>query len=112
MTLDDRPPKLRWPRSQRFLLSPKGGEAEASYRNMIVASRSTEGRASYDAARASWAGTYAVEADDGLYLQEIASKPSNLSQLTAALETCGKTRPDAINALGRLFDAGLIAPAP
>jgi hypothetical protein len=112
MTLDERPPKLRWPRSQRFLLSPRGGEAEASYRNMIVASRAQEGRASFDAARASWAGTYSVEADDGLYLAEIAAKPLNLTQLTEALEVCGKTRPDAINALGRLFDAGLIAPVP
>ena len=112
MSLEDRPPRLRWPRSQRFLLSPKGGEAEASYRTLIVASRQQEGRASFEAARATWAGQYAVQADDGLYLQEIATKPQNMTQLTTALEVCGKRRVDTIEALGRLFDAGLISTAP
>jgi hypothetical protein len=110
MTLEDRPRPLRWPRSQRFGLSATGAEAEASYRSLIVASRAQSGRASFDAARAAWAGTYRLQADDGLYLAEVAPGGVNLTQIIAALETCGKTRPDAIAAMERLLDAGLIAP--
>ena len=110
MTLEDRPRPLRWPRSQRFTLSSTGTEAESSYRSLIVASRAQAGRASFDAARAAWAGTYHLQADDGLYLAEVAAGGVNLSQIIAALETCGKTRTDAIAAMERLIDAGLIAP--
>jgi hypothetical protein len=92
------------------MLSTTGTEAELSYRELIVASRAQAGRASFDAARASWAGTYRLQADDGLYLAEVAPGGVNLTQIIAALEACGKTRPDAIAAMERLLDAGLIAP--
>ena len=110
MTLEDRPRPLRWPRSQRFALSSAGTAAELSYRELIVASRAQAGRASFDAARAGWASTYRLQADDGLYLAEVAAGDVNLTQIIAALETCGKTRTDAIAAMERLIDAGLIAP--
>src|SRR3989304_5770694 len=106
--LEDRPPRQRWPRSQRFSLSETGCAAEAAYRATIVAARSQEGRASYDAARTAWATSHGIEADDGLYLCELSSGPKTLQQLAEALETCGKTRDDARPALGRIFDAGLI----
>lgn len=112
--LEDRPPRQRWPRSQRFSLSETGRAAEAAYRATIVAARAQEGRASYDAARTAWATAHGIEPDDGLYLGELASGPKTLQQLAEALETCGKTRDDARPALGRIFDAGLIVadPAP
>ena len=53
--LQDPSPRRRWPRSQRFALTDKGRDAEASYRSSIVSSRSQEGRASFDAARSTWA---------------------------------------------------------
>jgi len=53
--LRDPSPRRRWPRSQRFALTDKGRDAEASYRSSIVSSRSQEGRASFDAARSTWA---------------------------------------------------------
>jgi hypothetical protein len=109
MTLDERPPRLRWPRSQRFTLSKRGQEVEAAYRQQIVASRAEPGRASFDAARAAWAHTHGLLADDGLYLAEIASGPITLPQLVNALETCGKSRLDAIAALERLDDAAMIS---
>ena len=110
--LQDPSPRRRWPRSQRFTLTEKGNEAEASYRSTIVASRTQEGRASFDAARTAWAGAFALEPDDGLYLGEIRRGPLTLEQIVSALETCDKTRKDALAALERLFDAGLIlAPA-
>lgn len=113
--LEDRPPRQRWPRSQRFSLSETGRAAEAAYRSTIVAARSKEaeeGRVGYDAARAAWATEHGIEADDGLYLCELSSGPMTLQQLAEALETCGKTRDEARPALGRIFDAGLIVADP
>ncbi len=102
----------RWRRAQPFSLSELGIGAEAAYRSTIVAARATEGRASFDAARTAWAQAFRVEPDDGLYLAELRQGPTTLERLVDALETCGKTRKDALAALERLFDAGLIlAPA-
>ena len=56
--LRDPSPRRRWPRSQRFALTDKGRDAEASYRSSIVSSRSQEGRASFDAARSTWAESF------------------------------------------------------
>jgi hypothetical protein len=109
VTLDETPPKLRWPRSHRFTLSDRGRAAELEYREKIVSSRAEPGRASFDAARSAWAQTHAIAADDGLYLAELARSPSTLPQLVASLETCGKNRTDAIAALGRLADAGMLS---
>ncbi len=112
--LDDRPAKRRWPRSQKFILSEKGITAEADYRAVIVTSRSNDAgaRESFDAARTGWARTWGVETDDGLYLCEVSSGPKTLEQLVTALESCDKTKTDALAALGRTFDAGLVATAP
>lgn len=111
----DRPPRLRWPRQAQFTLSPRGREVELDYRERIVASRAQEGRGAFDEARLAWATAHHLEPDDGLYLAETAGKPVNLAQISSALEVCGKTRSDAVAALGRLVDSGLIAtqdPAP
>jgi hypothetical protein len=106
---NDPPPKARWRRSQRFTLSDRGGVAETSYMSGIVASRTEAGRASFDAARTSWAQTFGVQPDDGLYLAEVRRGPVDMQAIVEALETCGKTRKDAVAAMGRLFDAGFIA---
>ena len=107
--LSERPQKRRWPRSQKFALSAKGTEAEAEYRELIVASRSTSGRASYDAARTAWASKWSVQPDDGVYLGQLARGPAKIEEIVPELEDCGKTRKDCIEAIDRLFDAGMIA---
>lgn len=104
----DPTPKRRWPRAQRFVLSPKGLDAEALYRSTIVASRASGGRASYDSAREEWASAMGVQPDDGAYLVEVSAGPCGIEDLAKALESSGKKRADAFGALGRLFDAGLI----
>ena len=109
MSFFDRPPRLRWPRAAQFMLSPKGREVELDYRQRIVASRAHEGREAFDVARRAWAAEHHLEPDDGLYLAEAAGKPVNLAQITTALETCGKNRTDAVTAIGRLVDSGLIS---
>jgi hypothetical protein len=105
----DSTPRRRWPRSQLFSLSAKGGDAEAQYRSSIIASRAQEGRSSFDAARSAWAQTFQVQPDDGLYLGEARGGPIKLEQLVTALESCGKTRKDALAAVERLLDAGLLS---
>jgi hypothetical protein len=102
----------RWRRAQCFSLSELGTGAEAAYRATIIAARTTQGRASFDAARAQWAQSFRVEPDDGLYLAELHQSPTTLERMVDALETCGKTRKDALVALERLFDAGLILAPP
>ena len=102
-------PPTPLPAPRRFGLTDKGRDAEASYRSSIVSSRTQEGRASFDAARSTWAVSFRLLPDDGLYRGEVASGPINLEQIVKALEACGKTRQDALPALERLFDAGLIS---
>ncbi len=106
MTVTESP--RRWPRGQRFALSTTGAGCEAEYRTRIVASREEAGRASYDAARAAWALAYALQPDDGLYLGEVRSGPMTLGEMVESLESCGKTHRDALSALERLLDRGLI----
>lgn len=108
--ISDRTPPARWPRMQKFALSPRGLQAEAAYRDAIVASRSREGRESFDGARTAWAAQFALQPDDGLYLAEVRDRPVNLQQVVAALETCGKRRVDAVAAIERLVDAGFVTP--
>lgn len=109
--LSDPTPKRRWPRSERFILSPRGVDAEAQYRSSIVASRVDGGRAAFDTARALWAAAHGVQPDDGAYLTEVRSGPTTLAELVEALDTSGKSRTDALAALERLFDNGLISTA-
>lgn len=107
--LNTKTEKYPWPRGQKFGLSDRGAQIEAEYREVIVASRALEGRASFNAARASWAASHLLEEDDGLYLAEIRAEPMNLKQLVDALESCEKRRADAVGAVKRLFDAGYLA---
>lgn len=101
-------PRNRWARTDRFTLSIEGEEAEAAYRAAIVASREQPGRSAFDAARAEWARTFSLEPDDGVYLGELRGGPTKLTDLIEALDVCGKTRKDALEALGRLVDGGLV----
>jgi hypothetical protein len=95
-------------RSQKFVLSAEGRDAEDSYRSGIRASRHEAGRASYDAARASWAASYGLQPDDALYLGEVREGTVTLADMVESLDSCGKTHRDALAALGRLLDRGLL----
>jgi hypothetical protein len=109
----DRPPRMRWPRAQKFRLSSRGADAEASYREIIVAARAVEGRTSYDAARAAWAGSLpSVQPNDGSYLVELQSGPRTLHELALALDACGATREEVKAAIERLADAGMVEAIP
>lgn len=106
--LSDRTPPVKWKRTHRFALSEIGIQAESTYRETIIASRAHEGRASFDIARTEWATQLRIEPDDGLYLGELRSASKRLADMVEALETCGKSRKDASDALERLVGAGLV----
>lgn len=107
----EREPGKRWPRSQRFQLTDKGVEAEASYRAMLVENRATSnGRPSFDAARAAWATPLALEPSDGLYLGELHEAPRTIEDMVQALELCGTVRREVREAVNRLTDLGLVEP--
>ncbi len=110
MSFLDKPPRLAWPRGQRFVLTPQGSQVESDYREKIVASRVASGRESFDTARTAWASTHRLQPDDGLYLAELAKGPVNLTQVVDSLFDCGKSKSDAITALKRLIESGLVAP--
>jgi hypothetical protein len=107
--LSDPTPKRRWPRAQRFALSNNGSQAEEAYQSTILASRAQEGRAAFEAAREGWAAGLGLQPDDGAYLCELRIGPATMEQLVRALEPAGKTRADAVAALTRLVDGGLLA---
>ena len=105
----DPPSRMKWPRSQRFVLSHTGIAAEAAYLAAVVASRTQAGRASFDAARTSWAESFHIQPDDGIYLGEIRAGSNLLEEIVENLETCGKTRKDAMVAIERLIAQELIS---
>lgn len=100
--------RSRWARTDRFALSETGKEAEAAYREAVVASRDEAGRSSYDAARAEWARSFSLQPDDGVYLGELRGGAVKMSDIVDELESCGKSRQDALDAFHRLVDAGLV----
>lgn len=81
---------------------------EAAYRAGIVAARAQPGRRAFDAARTAWATPLDLQPDDGVYLVQLRSGTASLKELVEALADCGMRQADAVAALGRLVDAGLV----
>jgi hypothetical protein len=108
MGFEDRSPSKRLPRGAKFALNEKGAAAERAYREAIVASRSTEGRSSYEAAATAWSSTYGVQPSDGPCLCELAVGAKTKRELSDELATSGTT-PDEVQAsLERLTKAELV----
>lgn len=115
----ERPKGKRWPRSQKFRLSPQGTEAGERYREMIATARegAQEGRRAFDAARTAWALGLTLQPGDGVFLGELLRGAQSIEELLRALEDCGTTRQETHEAVDRLTAAGLMeavpaAPAP
>jgi hypothetical protein len=101
----------RWPRGQKFALSQRGIEAEAAYREAIVAAR-TSGRSALDVAQQQWAAPLGVAPQDGVVLGELRGGKRSISELAKSLEDCGTTAADVKAAIDRLTDALLVEAAP
>ena len=98
----------RWPRSQRFQLSPAGREAGADYRAAIVASRAESGRRSFETAGTDWAARLSLVPADALYLGELQDGPRTVEQIALALDGCGPQRSEVLAAVERLVQLGMV----
>ncbi|HZY03560.1 MAG TPA: hypothetical protein VFF02_08670 [Anaeromyxobacteraceae bacterium] len=101
----------RWPRGQRFSLSPLGVESAITYRQAVAGAR-TQGRESLEAAERAWAVPRLLAPGDGVVLCQIDPGRRSLSELARALEPCGITAAEVKAAVDRLADAGLVEPSP
>ena len=73
-----------------------------------MASRSTEGRSSYEAAATAWSSTYGVKNSDGPCLCELAKGQRTKRELSDELATSGTTPDEVADSLERLIKAELI----
>jgi hypothetical protein len=105
------PTSKRWPRGQKFSLSPVGAAAEEAYRAAVLAAR-TSGRASLDAALTAWAVPHGLTAADGIVLAELSGKRLGIAELCDALDAAGIVPEDVRAAIGRLVSAGIVDPLP
>lgn len=101
----------RWPRGQKFTLSPAGESAELGHREAVNAARSS-GRAALQAALAAWAAPLAVQGGDGVLLVELKGQKKGLNELARALEDTGIEAAEVKAAVDRLVQAGLAEPVP
>jgi len=101
----------RWPRGQKFSVSPTGAAAEEAYRAAVLAARAS-GRANLDATLAAWASPRGVAAADGIILAELNGKRLGLAELFTALEGAGIVPEEIRAGIGRLVAAGIVDPVP
>ena len=102
----------RWPRGQKFQLSPRGAEAEQSYRTAVAAARGMAGRAALEFQQRAWAEPLGIEPTDGLVLTELCQGHRSLSDLARNLETCGVGAAEVKASVDRLVVAGIAEPIP
>lgn len=101
----------RWPRGQKFAISPVGAAAQDAYHAAVLAARAS-GRAALEAALAGWATPRGVAPADGAILAELSGKRLGLGALCEALEVTGLA-PDEVRAgIARLVEAGIVEPLP
>lgn len=109
---DHAPPAPRWPKAQRFELSPRGRTIAAAYRADVAASRGPSVHRPFEHARATWAERFGLALDDGLYLIEIDDQPCTLRQLDESLAICGQSRGVILDSVRRLLRVGLLRLVP
>lgn len=111
MTIGNPPAAKRWPRGQKFALSPVGAVAEGDYRAAVQAARAS-GRNALDTALAAWAAPRGVAPVDGVVLCELSGKRLGLGDLCASLESTGIVAEEVRGAIARLVAAGIVEPLP
>lgn len=109
MSTADRP-RLKWPRSQRFILSPTGQGAFQSWKDALAAAQG-QGKTAFDSAQQAWAKSAGVEPDDVTVLSELAdSQGKRLEDVVAALQDLGASREQVKSSVERLYSAQLVDP--
>ena len=99
---------MRWSRGQKLALTLRGVVAEESYRDAVVASRTVEGRGSFNDALEAWAKPLGIRAEDGSYLAELKAGSMSLSALLQEFDDCGRPPKEMKASLERLLAAALI----
>jgi len=100
----------RWPRGQKFRLTPLGQEAEGGYQQVLQGARQAGGRAAFDEATKSWAAPLGLQAGDGAFLGELKAQPRTIVDLLELLQDGGATKVEVKAALDRLIAAKLVEP--
>jgi hypothetical protein len=101
----------RWPRGQRFTLSPPGVEAEQAYRATVMDVRSL-GRAALAQAERRWAEAHGLSPSDGVVMAEIRPGRRSLADLARSLESCGTPAAQIRESVDRLVERGLVDALP
>jgi hypothetical protein len=99
----------RWPRGQKFSISPAGVLAETEYREAIQRARA-QGRGALEAAQQGWCAPRGLDPVDGVVLGELRTGRKSIAEVARALEDCGTTQPEVKAAIDRLAESGLIEP--
>jgi len=101
----------RWPRGQRFQLTPAGADAESAHGTAVREARA-QGRAALEQAQRRWAEPLGVEPGDGVVLSQLRPGKRSLADLAEALADCGATKADVKASVDRLVDRALVEPTP
>ena len=101
----------RWPRGQKFSLSPVGASAQDAYHAAVQGARAS-GRAALESALQAWAAPRGVAPADGAILEELRGKRIGLGKLCEALEPTGIAADEVRAGIGRLVAAGIVEPLP
>jgi hypothetical protein len=101
----------RWPRGQKFSLSPAGVSAEAAYREVVVTARA-QGRGTLEAAERAWAEPLHLQPGDGVVLGELRGGKKSIADIARGLEDCGTTPTEVKSAIDRLSEGALVEPTP
>jgi len=101
----------RWPRGQKFALSPAGEAAESGYREAVASARAA-GRTALESTLAAWAAPLGVRAGDGVVLSELRAGRLGVPDLVNRLDTAGIAPDEVRAALQRLVEAGVVGAIP
>jgi hypothetical protein len=111
MTNDPARPRLKWARSQRFRLTVKGEEANQSWKERLAAAQN-HGKGAFDTAQGDWAKAFGISPDDATYVAELAPTSLRVEDIEKAFTDLGISRQSVKDSLLRLYEAGLVEPAP
>jgi hypothetical protein len=99
----------RWPRGQKFSISPTGVLAETEYRDAVQHARA-QGRGALESAQQGWSAPRGLDVIDGVVLGELRSGRKSIADVARALEDCGTTPAEVKASIDRLATSGLIEP--
>lgn len=104
-------PRLKWARSQRFRLTVRGEEALVAWKERLGTVQS-QGKAAFDGAQAEWAKAFTIQPDDTPFVSELSAAPLRVEDIEKAFADLGVSRQGVKDSLLRLYEAGLVEPAP